>query len=378
MLTHIQIVSAVDLAKQNGKGINLSDTNGIQLRISPQGNVAWWCRKRRDGKLLSKRLGDWPSLTIKEAHAEATLWLAQLVTMKTDYTVREAFNDWSKVKSQKALSFDKIQLRLEKHVLRKFAKWKMEDLTAPALIEHWKTLELSGKSETIKKLCGYVRQIATFTINTGRVEHMHDLTHLSENYAFTAKKHMPAVTPDSLPQLFQVLRTHIKTFGMSYYLTLASFYTLSRPSEISALEWSWCDFEAKTITFPAAIMKMKKVHVIPMSEQLYALLMNVPRLSQYVFTGYKPGTHLNKETVRALFKRAGLTGTQTAHGIRSIGRTWMAQQNIPNHVAESCLAHKTGSNVELSYQRYDYLNERRAVMQSWCDYVEECTKEESI
>lgn len=78
----------------------------------------------------------------------------------------------------------------------------------------------------------------------------------------------------------------------------------------------------------------------------------------------------SKSLVLWCFSEVGFSKVLTPHGIRSIGSTWFAQQNVRREVRESCLAHKTGSVVELSYQNYDYIEERRVVMQQWCDFVE--------
>ena len=75
------------------------------------------------------------------------------------------------------------------------------------------------------------------------------------------------------------------------------------------------------------------------------------------------------ETVNA-FRRAGLQGTQTVHGFRATGRTWMAENNVRFEVAEACLAHQEKSAVVRAYSRTDYLEERREVMQRWNDFVD--------
>ena len=69
-----------------------------------------------------------------------------------------------------------------------------------------------------------------------------------------------------------------------------------------------------------------------------------------------------------------MKGVLVPHGIRSIGRTWMAEERIDHDIAEMCLAHRVGTSVELAYNRTDFLELRRNAMQRWCDYVELCLK----
>ncbi|MDY6421004.1 MAG: hypothetical protein SPL03_10730, partial [Succinivibrio dextrinosolvens] len=60
------------------------------------------------------------------------------------------------------------------------------------------------------------------------------------------------------------------------------------------------------------------------------------------------------------------------HGIRSIGSTWFALNNYPVDLSEACLSHVTESAVRRAYQRSDFLEKRRPLMQDWCDYVDRC------
>ena len=101
----------------------------------------------------------------------------------------------------------------------------------------------------------------------------------------------------------------------------------------------------------------------------------MPKVYDYVFCSNSPqheGKPINKESVRLLLTKAGLAGIQTAHGIRSIGATWLAEQGIREDVAELCLAHSSDNQVRKAYQRSEFLEKRRPVMQQWCDYVDEC------
>ena len=54
---------------------------------------------------------------------------------------------------------------------------------------------------------------------------------------------------------------------------------------------------------------------------------------------------------------------------------WLAKQNFKKEFREACLAHKTGNVVELTYQNYDFIQERAIIMQEWCNYVDKCINE---
>ena len=156
---------------------------------------------------------------------------------------------------------------------------------------------------------------------------------------------------------------------------MIGFYTLLRPGEYCALEWQWIDMKNQCISIPADVMKMKRMHVVPISTQLQKILENRPRFGEYVLTSPdRPGSHIGTAAQENFFRRHGMKGVLVPHGIRSIGRTWMAEERIDHDIAEMCLAHRVGTSVELAYNRTDFLELRRDAMQRWCDYVELCLK----
>ena len=50
----------------------------------------------------------------------------------------------------------------------------------------------------------------------------------------------------------------------------------------------------------------------------------------------------------------------------------MTEHRVAFDVAEQCLAHSVGSQTVQAYDRSDLLDERRKVMQEWCDYLSKC------
>ena len=84
-------------------------------------------------------------------------------------------------------------------------------------------------------------------------------------------------------------------------------------------------------------------------------------------------THINCESVNTMLKKHGMQGIQTVHGSRYLGRSFMSAKRIDPILAEKCIAHKTEKIEGLEeYQRCEYIEERRPIIQKWCDYVDVC------
>ena len=382
-MTPIQFNALVKKAKDTAKKINHTVEQNLFIRIAPTGTATWYAKAKQNNKTLNKCLGNYPAVSVAMARQAKNEWIKTIsvipdISANASYTVREAFNDWYDKKKLVARSFEYMKLRVERHILPIFGDIQLKDLTAYALITAWKPLEDKGQVETLRKLCDYVKDMAIFVQNTGRLEEMHDLTHIKVNYPRKQAEHLAAVTPKELPELFYALECKPRVYGVVWNAMLTQFYTLSRPGEIAEMKWDWIDFDNAVIRFPAEIMKTGRIHEVPMSKQLKILLQSMPRVYEYVFTSdhfKRKGEPINRESVRLMFSKAGLGGIQTAHGIRSIGATWLAEQGYREDVAEMCLAHSSDNQVRKAYQRSDFLEKRRPIMQDWCDYVDHCRAE---
>jgi integrase len=119
-------------------------------------------------------------------------------------------------------------------------------------------------------------------------------------------------------------------------------------------------------------MKTGKAHKVPLSTQAVALLkrMDAVRESDAVFPGYsrkQPTLHAGA-LIQSLRKMGH--GKITTHGFRSAFRDWAAEcTDHPREVAELCLAHQVGSEVERAYRRTSLFDRRRDLMQAWADYI---------
>ena len=121
---------------------------------------------------------------------------------------------------------------------------------------------------------------------------------------------------------------------------------------------------------------MRDPHVVPLSSQVIAILGDLYLLtshSKYVFPSVRT-THrpMSENTVTAALRRLGYTGTEmTGHGFRSLASTRLNELGWSPDVIERQLAHAPRNKVRAIYNRASYMSERRRMMQSWADYLDE-------
>ena len=124
-------------------------------------------------------------------------------------------------------------------------------------------------------------------------------------------------------------------------------------------------------TSPTEHMKMRRAHRVPISAQLALVLDNMRLLNGHcadVFARPRNKSGVISEN-RACIDFQKFDPGITGHGMRSSFRTWARlQQRYSHDVMETALSHEKNLLVQ-AYMRDDLLEERRALMQDWADYV---------
>jgi len=148
-----------------------------------------------------------------------------------------------------------------------------------------------------------------------------------------------------------------------------------RPGELRRAEWSEIDLEAAEWRIPAAKMKMREAHTVPLSRQAVAILRELHPLTgrgQYVFSGARSADRpMSENTVNAALRRLGYDkDTMTGHGFRSLASTILHEQGWPSDIIERQLAHAERNKIKAAYNRAQHLPERRRMMQAWADYLD--------
>jgi integrase len=181
-----------------------------------------------------------------------------------------------------------------------------------------------------------------------------------------------------VPAFVAKLRTMGSTASAALEFTIL---TASRTSEALDMTWDEVDLDSlkATWTVPAARMKMKRDHLVPLSPRAVAILRGQlasrPQSSfgphPYVFPGQRPRRGLSNMSLLMLLRRMKLE--VTTHGFRSSFRTWCADHAVAFEVDEACLAH-TSASVVAAYQRSAMVERRRPVMAAWARF---CAGEEA-
>jgi integrase len=180
-------------------------------------------------------------------------------------------------------------------------------------------------------------------------------------------KHHKAMAWQDIPAFYADLKTRdAMTASALRFTCLAG----SRTNEVLGLRWEEIDFDNRLWVCPAERMKTGDEHRVPLTDEMLSIIEPLKAMqSDFVFEGQKRHKPLSNMGMLMLLRRMQ-NEDSTVHGLRSTFRDWASEvANAPREVAEMCLSHRVGSDVERAYARSDLLEKRRELMERWSNFA---------
>lgn len=380
-------------SKPTEKPQRLFDSGGMYIEISPSGGKLWRLKYRHGGKEKRLALGVYPAISLKDARerrdAARKLLAAgidpgeQRKAEKAAGTDRDANSlevvarEWFAQQSPNWVEghSSKIIARLERDIFPWIGARPIADVTAPEILKSLRRIEARGTIETAHRVLQNCGQIFRYAVATGRAER--DPTpDLRGALAPVKEAHHAAITePAAIGGLLRAIDIYRGAPVTKSALMLAPLVFV-RPGELRHAEWSEIDLDAALWNIPAARMKMKDAHLVPLSTQAVAILRELHPLtgrSRYVFPGARSHQRPMSETaILAALRRMGFEKHEmTGHGFRAMARTILDETlGVRVDFIEHQLAHAVRDPNGRAYNRTAHLAERKKMMQQWADYLD--------
>jgi len=380
--------AAVRNAKAKVKPYKISDGEGLFLLITPSGGKYWRMRYFVGAKEKLLALGVYPEVSLadaRERRAQARKALAvgndpgeakkeakRLTILKQENTFEVVAREWHQNRLAKwsPEHAKKILKRLETHVFNRIGTRPIADITATELLSVMRKIEEHG-GEIAHRLLQVCGQIFTYGVITERAIGSPAVS-LRGALKPVVKGNHAYIKPNELPEYLKKLEAYdgaLQTKLAMKFLLL----TFVRTGELRGAEWSEIDFDKAEWRIPAERMKMKELHIVPLSRQAVGILKELYALSgqwRYVFPNqHKPSGHMSENTVLYGLYRMGYHSRATGHGFRSTASTVLNEHGFPPDVIERQLAHGERDKIRAAYNYAQYLPERRKMMQWWADYL---------
>jgi integrase len=385
----------INNSKPTDKVYKLYDSDGLFMQVTPSGGKWWRFKFRFNGKEKLLSLGTYPEVSLSSARdkrdSARTLLASEppidpsenrknaraaekLNSVNSfEFIAREWWTSYMKGKAESHK--EKVMRRFELYLFPWIGKKPISTLTAPQVLEVVKRIEKQNKLETAHRTLQAAGQVFRYAVQKGFA--IRDVTaDLKGALPATTVKHMAAFTePKDVAELLRALDAFNGTLTVQCAIKLAPLVFV-RPSELRMAKWADIDLDAGTWQY--LVSKTKTDHIVPLSTQALAILNEIQPLSghgEYVFQGgHSPLKPMSESAVNAALKRMGYDTQKdiTGHGFRAMARTILHERlNIDPAIIEHQLAHKVPDNLGSAYNRTKFIEQRKLMMQTWADYLDE-------
>lgn len=277
---------------------------------------------------------------------------------------------------------ERIIARLENDVFPYIGKVPVAEVTPPQLLEVMRRIEARGVLETAHRALQDCSQALRYAVATGKAP-SNPARDLKGALRRPMAKHFPAITePKRLGELLRAIDSYAATPVVRAALKLAPMVLL-RPGELRFAEWPEIDLDAAMWTVPAIRMKRElrqklhgAPHLVPLPRQAVEVLRELHPLTGHAKMVFRGERHhdraMSENTINAALRAMGFSADEvTGHGFRATART-MLQENLgfDPDVIEAQLAHAVRDPLGRAYNRTEFLEQRRKMLQAWANYLD--------
>ncbi len=387
-LTEVKIKSI----KPSGKIERFHDSQGLYLELSAAGGKHWRWKYRFDGKEKRMTFGAWPEVSIRTAREmrdacrkalkegldpAAEKKQAKPATGSGGRTFKAVADEW--VKNQRNVWAENhaktVEERLTANVYPFVGDTPIDVLGPQDILALLRRIEERRAFEVAKRVLGICSLVFRYGVAIGAVS-SDPCRDLRGALVPHQKGQFAALTK---PQDVGVLMLAIDDYKGSGVVRAAlkfSALTFCRPGEIRKAEWQEIDFDRQEWTIPAAKMKVRVEHRVPLSRQALEALRGLHPLTgagKYLFPGPRGvDKPLSENAINTAIRIMGYGKEQmTAHGFRAMASSLLNEIGHRSDVIEAQLAHKGADKIRAIYNRAQYMDERRQLMQAWADYLDQ-------
>ncbi|HTC84624.1 MAG TPA: integrase arm-type DNA-binding domain-containing protein [Rhizomicrobium sp.] len=398
MAREVGRLTALKVDKTKNPGM-YADGGGLYLRVTEEGTKNWVLRFMLAGKPRWMGLGPASLFGLQEARAKA-LDARRLRHEGVDpIEARKAAKQQARLDAAKAITFrecaasyiaaHKAAWHNPKHAaqwaatLATYAEPVMGALPVQAIDTALVTKVIepiwAEKSETASRLRGRIEAVLDWATARGYRQgenparwrgHLENL--LPARSKVRSVEHHAALPYAEIGGFISGLRQQEGTAARALEFAIL---TAARTGEIIGATWGEMDLNMKVWTIPAARMKAKREHRVPLSARAFQIVAEMREATDGevlsaapVFAGLKRGKPLSNMAFLMLLRRMGRNDL-TAHGFRSTFRDWAAEStNFSSELSEMALAHVVSNKVEAAYRRGDLFEKRHKLMSAWATF----------
>jgi len=389
-------------AKPDIKDKRLNDGGGLYLLVTQKGAKWWRFDYSFEGKRKTLSLGVYPATGLADARRKAEEARTNIANGTNPSNTRKATKAAKKlaIENEQRLdaglpiinSFEHVArewLSSISHMIRDITHQKkirrfelyvfpgiggkaISEIKSPDIYSLIKPIIVDNKLETAHRLHSEISAAFSYAIAHGFIDY-DPAQAVAAQIPAQKVKHRAALTePKDVALLLRDIFHYQGTFVVQCALKLSPLL-FQRPGEIRQMEWKDIDLDAKEWRY--YVTKTEVLHLVPLSVQAVAILEEIKPLTgngRYVFPSSRgDGRPMSDGTIRTALKTLGYdSDVMTAHGFRTTASTLLNEQGWSADAIERQLCHMPRDQIRAAYNRAQYLEERRRMMQAWADYLD--------
>jgi integrase len=389
-------------SKPREKPYKLADEKGLFLLVHSNGSKYFRMKYRIGGKEKLLALGVYPQISLKEARnkrdeareqiargidpneARKEIKAAKQIEAKNqerldaglpilnsfEHVAREWLASIAHTVTDK--THEKKVRRFELHVFPSIGQKALTDIKSPDIYALLKPLIAKEELETAHRLHSEIGAAFAHAIAHGFTD-FDPAQAVAKQIPPQKVKHRAALTEQKeVGQMLRDIYSYEGTFVVQCALRISPLL-FQRPGEIRQMEWKDVDLAARE--WRPFVTKTNVLHIVPLSTQAIAILEAIKPLTgsgRYVFPSSRgDGRPMSDGTVRTALRTLGYDkDSMSAHGFRTTASTLLNEQGWSPDAIERQLCHMPRDQVRAAYNRAQYLDERRRMMQAWADYLD--------
>jgi integrase len=378
----IQGLKAADKPKK------YADGGWLFLFIPVSGKKLWRMAYRFNKKTKLLSFGEYPYLSLRAARQlrdEAKKLLAagidpaehkKSAKIPSDvHTFRTVALEWHERQTLHCTAHYRSFLLhgLNTHFFPAFGDTPMENITAGDIATALEPFRHSEKLRGGRRLMDICGQVCRYAVATGRAER--DVTAALPAALRPKQTNYRAAMLDAgkLGQIMLNLEQHEGYFPVKCALRLVPLLFV-RSGELRCAEWREFDFARKLWTIPAQRMLTRHEHIVPLAKQSVKILKELQEYTgngRLLFPGiHSPDKPIDMSTITVSLRRRGYDNAKLSFvGIRSLAAQLLHKLGYGEKLLAVQLAHQGRSECRNTFDHFQYLDERKIMMQEWADYL---------
>jgi integrase len=388
-------------AKPKTEVFKLYDERGLYLLVKPNGGKLWRFRFSHANKEGLLAIGAYPDISLLQAReardaarstlanggnpAELKQQAKKARHEEAQNTFEKLFDEWHE--NSKAKWTDKyagdVTHRMRQDIFPDLGKLAVTDITPQQVLKTIRKVEGRGAHEVARRTLQICGQVFRYAIITGKAERnpAADISGALQPYE---KKHFAALETKDIPEFVKTLEhNHARLYPLTRLAVKLLMLTFVRTGEMIGAHWNEIDLDNAQWSIPAERMKMRRPHIVPLSRQAVDVLQQVKEITQgstFVFPSQiRSNKHMSNATALKALHRLGYGGKMTGHGFRALAMSTIKEKLGYRHeVVDRQLAHAVKDKTDRAYDRAQFLDERKKMMQQWADYLDGCLNTDNV